>query len=101
MKKTTLIAALIVLSAGSAFAAASKTYQVTGPVVALTDTTITVQKNNEKWEVARNSDTKTADGIKVGTKVKVYYSMTATRVDIAPATPAKPATPAPAPAKKK
>ena len=99
MKQLSLVAAIVILSASSAYAAPSKTYKVTGPVVALTDTTITVQKNTEKWEIARNSDTKIPSNVKVGDKVKVYYSMTASRVEEAPAI-IKPATTA-APAKKK
>ena len=103
MKKLSLVAAIVILSASSAYAAPSKTYKVTGPVVAMTDTTITVQKNTEKWEIARNSDTKIPSNVKVGDKVKVYYSMTASRVEEAPATStsSKPATPVAAPAKKK
>ena len=40
------------------FAAAPKTYQVTGPVVEVTPDTITVMKGKEKWEIARDKDTK-------------------------------------------
>lgn len=90
MKKISLVAAIIALSATSAFAAPTKTYKVTGPVTALTDSTITVTKDNQKWEIARNSSTKLPDTIKVGSKVKVFYSMTASKVEEAPATPTKP-----------
>lgn len=59
--------------------AAEKTYQVTGPVTELTDSTITVQKGSEKWQIARGSAQLPA-GVKVGSKVTVMYGMTATSV---------------------
>ena len=46
------------LAASSLNAADTKTYQVTGPVLAVTPTTITVQKGEDKWEIARDSKTK-------------------------------------------
>lgn len=86
-------ATILAIVASSAWAGA-KDYQVTGPILAMTDTTITVQaKGNEKWEIARDATTKGADGLKVGDKVTVYYSMTASSVESKPA-----AAPAKAPA---
>jgi hypothetical protein len=61
--------------------AADKTYQVTGPVLEVTDTTITVQKGKEKWQLARSKDTKTAGEVKVGDKVTITYTMTATAIE--------------------
>ena len=69
-----------VLAATPAFAA-DKTYQVTGPVLEVTDTTITIQKGKEKWQIARTKDTKVTGEIKVGAKVTIAYTMTATTVD--------------------
>jgi hypothetical protein len=66
----------------AAHAAATKTYQVTGPVLAVTDTTITVQKGKEKWELARNKETKGPADVKVGDKVTIEYTMTATGVEV-------------------
>ncbi|MSU35585.1 MAG: hypothetical protein EXS36_10810 [Pedosphaera sp.] len=66
----------------SAFAADSKGYQVTGPVSAVTDTAITAQKDDQKWELARSKQTKGAAKIKVGDKVTVYYRMIADEVEI-------------------
>ena len=60
----------------------SRTYQVTGPIVELTDTAIVVQKGNEKWEVARTPDTKVTGVLKVGAKVTVSYTMTAKSVEV-------------------
>jgi hypothetical protein len=65
-------------------AAAAKTYQVTGPIVALTDTTITVVKNDEKWEIARDPNTKDKADLKVGDQVTIQYRMTATAVSPKP-----------------
>ena len=47
-------------------AEAKKSYQVTGPILELTATTITVQKGDDKWEIARNKDTKITGDLKVG-----------------------------------
>jgi len=63
-------------------AAEAKSYQVTGPVLALTASTITVQKGDEKWEVARNSSTKVNGDLKLGSKVTIYYSMVASEIDV-------------------
>ena len=70
-------------------AADAKSYQVTGPVLAVTPTTITVQKGNEKWEIARGKNTKTTGDIKVGAKVTVYYTMTASEIEVKDAKPKK------------
>ena len=68
------------LGAAPAFAA-DKTYQVTGPVLEVTDSAITVQKGKEKWLIARTKDTKATGDIKVGAKVTITYTMTATAVE--------------------
>jgi len=72
--------------------AADKTYQVTGPVLEVTDASITVQKGKEKWQLARTKDTKVTGDLKVGAKVTIAYTMTAVTVDAkadAKAAPAK------------
>ena len=80
---------LALLSAPAALAA-DKTYQVTGPVLSVTDTTIVVEKGKEKWEIARTKDTKVTGELKVGAKVTVFYTMTATTIEAkAEAAPAK------------
>ena len=61
--------------------AASKDYQVTGPVLAVTADTITVQKGKENWEIGRGADTKVAGDVKVGDKVTVMYRMTAASIE--------------------
>jgi cytochrome c1 len=65
----------------AARAAAPKTYQVTGPIVEVNDSTITVMKGKEKWEIARNKDTKVTGDLKVGAKVTIMYSMTAASIE--------------------
>src|SRR5262249_9438765 len=83
MKKTLSALALsLCLCSSAAFAAAPKTYQVTGPVLELTDDTITVQKGKEKWETARSKDTKVPGELKVGSKVTIEYRMSAASVEV-------------------
>jgi ribosomal protein S1 len=80
--KVFVLAAVLQTAGLNAWAAeAAKTYQVTGPIVELTDKTITVQKGDERWEIARNENTHIEGELKVGQKVTVHYRMTATRVE--------------------
>jgi hypothetical protein len=60
----------------------AKTYQVTGPVLELSDTTIIVQKGDEKWQVARDKGTKVVGDLKVGAKVTIQYRCVATDVEV-------------------
>jgi hypothetical protein len=78
------------LSAGSTFAA-TKTYQVTGPVLEVKDDVIVVQKGKEKWEIARTPETKVTGELKVGAKVTIEYRMTAATVEAKADKAAKPA----------
>lgn len=75
------IASVLVLSSVSAFAA-PKTYQVTGPVLEVTDSTVTVQKGKEKWEIIRDAGSKVTGDLKVGSKVTVQYIMTAKEIEV-------------------
>ncbi len=77
--KFTVIALAFVASA--AFAA-TKTYQVTGPVLESSDTKFVIQKGNEKWEIAKDANTKVKGDLKVGAKATVKYTMTATDVEV-------------------
>lgn len=78
-----LVAAVAMGFLSAAMAApAAKSYQVTGPVLELTDNKIVVEnKDKEKWEIARSADTKVTGDLKVGAKVTIKYTMTA--VDVA------------------
>jgi len=82
MNKISLLAltAALSLSATNLFAADS--YQVTGPILELTDTKIVVQKDKDKWEIARTADTKVTGELKVGAKVTIQYTMTAKTVEV-------------------
>lgn len=71
--------------------AATKTYQVTGPVLRVDAASITVQKGNEKWEIARDGSVNVPAGVKVGDKITVEYRMSAVSVDAKTAKAAKPA----------
>jgi hypothetical protein len=70
---------------------APKTYQVTGPVLELTNELIVVQKGKDRWEIARDSGSKVTGDLKVGANVTIQYRMTATSVAVqaAKAGPAK------------
>ncbi len=84
-----LLCAAALLTCTVVHAADVKTYQVTGPVLAVTPTSITVQKGDEKWEIARNKNTKSTSEIKVGDKVTIYYTMVAAEVEVKNAKPKK------------
>lgn len=99
MKKAFVLALLLAFGVGVLPAmAATKTYQVTGPVLEVRPDAIVVQKGSDKWEIARDASSKVPADVKVGSKVTITYKMTATDVEVKPATAAK--TPAKAPAKK-
>ena len=78
---STVVAALL-LVASVASAAEVKTYQVTGPVLEVTPTSITVQKGEEKWQVVRTKDTKITGELKVGAKVTIQYRMVGVDVEV-------------------
>jgi len=86
MKKTlitmTLLCGALLLATVSVDAADAKTYQVTGPVLEVTPTTVTVQKGEDKWQIARDKGTKITGELKVGSKVTIYYTMVATEVEV-------------------
>jgi len=79
VKTCLLTLALISGFASSAFAD-SHNYQVTGPVTAVSDTSITVQKGKDPWTVSRDANTKVTGDLKVGSKVTIHYHMTADTV---------------------
>ncbi|MBI5612420.1 MAG: hypothetical protein HY942_05065 [Gammaproteobacteria bacterium] len=82
MKRSFALAAALLLVAPAALA-----YQVTGPVVEVTDTKIVVDKDGEKHEMAVTKDTKGAGKVKKGDKVTVQYKMTATSIEVKDAKP--------------
>jgi len=82
MKSLPLCVIVFLLAASLAFAAGPKSYQVTGPVLSLTDDIIVVEKGKDKWEVGRTKDTKVTGDLKVGSKVTIEYKMEATAVEV-------------------
>jgi hypothetical protein len=77
MRRSIAIAAALLLASPVAMA-----YQVTGPVLEVTDSKIVVEKDKEKWEIARDKDTKVTGDLKKGSRVTIQYRMTATSVDV-------------------
>ena len=66
----------------SVFAAAGKTYEMTGTIVAATGTTLAVEKGGEKYEFAIDPATiKGSAELKVGSTVTVTYVMSAIKVE--------------------
>lgn len=76
------LASGLTAAAANSARAADKNYQVTGPVLEVTDSVITVEKGKEKWQLARDKDTKVTGDLKVGAKVTIEYKMTATSVEV-------------------
>ena len=82
MKRVTMGCAAVLLGVATAFAAGPKEYQVTGPVLDVTNDLITVEKDKEKWEIARTKDTKVSGDLKKGARVTIKYTMTAASVEV-------------------
>ncbi len=59
--------------------AAPKSYQVTGEVSEVKDGVVVVTKGKEKFEIAKGA---VATEVKVGQKVKVDYTMTASAIEV-------------------
>ncbi len=99
MKRVMAWTAIFVFFSSLAFAGAVKTYQVTGPVLDVSDDMVAVQKGSDRWEIARSADTKVTGDLKKGAKVTIEYRMTATKVEVKDK--AKPKETKPAETKKK
>ncbi len=48
----------------------------------LRDDAIVVQKGKEKWEIARDKVTGISGDLKVGSKVTVFYTMQAAKIEV-------------------
>jgi len=81
MKRITVLFFAFLLFASFSFAGTTD-YQVTGPVLEVKDDSVTVQKGKEKWQIARDKDTKTTGDLKVGSKVTIHYMMKATSIEV-------------------
>ena len=82
MKTKALIALASLFLGISSPVFAGTAYQATGPILELTDSKIVIQKGDEKWEIARTPATKVTGELKVGAKVTIHYTMTATAVEV-------------------
>jgi len=87
MMHTRILAALAALTIATAAMAAGKTYQVTGTVDDVSDTTIVVTQDKgknkgEKFEMARTAETKVTGELKKGAKATVEYTITAKTVEV-------------------
>ncbi len=83
MKRAAVVVIVVLLLvAAVAFADSVKTYQVTGPVLEIKDTMIVVQKGKDKWEIAKDANTKIKGDLKVGAKVTIQYEMKATDIEV-------------------
>ena len=91
MKKSVLVLVAVLFLFTAAWAGPAQ-YQVTGPVLEVRDDAIVVQKGNEKWEIARDKATAVSGDLKVGSKVTIFYTMQASKVEVkeAPKAPAAP-----------
>jgi hypothetical protein len=76
-----LIAAANIGFAGAIFAGDAKTFQVTGKILEVTSTEIVLQKDGERWEIDLDPQTKVSGELKVGAKVKITYTMSATKIE--------------------
>ncbi len=45
------------------------------------DDVITVKKGEERWEIAKDKETKVSGDLKVGSKVTIQYQMKATAIE--------------------
>ncbi|QQS04737.1 MAG: hypothetical protein IPK50_21040 [Fibrobacterota bacterium] len=86
MKSFASLALLVSVLSTSALAA-TKTYQVTGPVLEVRPDAFVVQKGKEKWEIAR--DASQGPSVKVGDKVTIEYTMATSSVEVKAAPAAK------------
>ncbi len=98
IKSLTTVVAIANFALAGFAVAGPKTYQVTGPILEVTDASIVVQKGTERWEVARDPKTAVKGELKVGSKVTVEYTMNAVTAEVKgdKAAPAKPDKAAPA-----
>jgi hypothetical protein len=82
MKRVLALVVVFLVMPALVFAAAVKTYQVTGPVLEVNDKMIAVDKKGERWEIVRDKDTKVTGDLKVGAKVTIEYTMSANKVEV-------------------
>jgi hypothetical protein len=83
MKRGLILVLAVVFFSTMAFAAGPALYQWIGTVLEMKGDVMIVQKGKEKWEIARDKDTKVTGGdLKVGSKVTVFYTMKAASIEV-------------------
>lgn len=82
MKFVTTLIGITLFTATTAMAGPTKAYQVTGPVLEVKEDVVVVQKGKEKWEIAKDKDTKVTGDLKVGNKVTIMYTMKAATIEV-------------------
>ena len=85
MKKFSVLVCVFMFVATVAFAAKPKSYQVTGPVLEVTNDMIAVQKGDDRWEIARDASSAVTGDLTVGSKVTIEYTMKAKSKEVKPA----------------
>lgn len=81
MKYAVMVLAVLMMTVSLSLAGVVKDYQVTGPVLEVKDDMVVVEKGKEKWEIAKDKDTKVTGDLKVGSKVTVQYKMKASSIE--------------------
>jgi type IV secretory pathway TrbF-like protein len=81
MKRIMVLAFVVVMVMATA-AFAGKTYQFTGKVLEVKDNVIVVDKSGEKFEMAKDANTKVKGDLKVGSKVTVKYESRAAEIEV-------------------
>ncbi len=81
IKRIVVLAVVAVMVMATA-AFAGKTYQFTGKVLEVKDNVIVVDKNGEKFEMAKDANTKVKGDLKVGAKVTVKYESRAAEIEV-------------------
>jgi hypothetical protein len=88
MKNLTVLRRALLIAVASAFVIGSPVfaddhnYQVTGPILSITPTSIVVKKGKDPWEVSRDASTQVTGDLKVGAKVTIKYHMVADTVTV-------------------
>src|SRR6201985_1487582 len=76
-----LLAAASLAFTSVAFAGA-RACEGTGQGLGVNDSMIVVQKGKDRWEINRDANTKVTGDVKVGDKVHITYTMSATDVEV-------------------
>jgi len=76
-----MLIGLSLMVATTALAGSPNSYQVTGPILEVKDDVIVVQKGKDRWEIAKDKDTKVTGDLKPGSKVTIMYQMKAVSIE--------------------